>query len=312
MSIFADTARDTGELLNAYSRAIFPSVQAGVLAILIFIALSEFIPRDLSSTALWYDQLPIQDQSALTPFAPFRAGPWSDMPVSTNMGGWFAVFISLSQVAVGYGVATSGIYGLSVLAGGRKQPINSAFKLILAILRGLRVEELNERKIVYLLSWWGAIAIDTYTDIAYRSFDFTSADSIVAAMFVSILVLNLGSEYFAVHGPVRIWGLIQVAQIEAERTKQRRQRANSQKNHPSQQKGKPRSQKGHPAHSRGKPQGKPQRGQKRQPQRKDARRVRNFLGNQKKGEPGTYAIFDEHGNNVEIPAEFMEDFGHEV
>lgn len=204
---FSDILRDPIRIYTINSKIMRFFI--GALATgLMYLAITMFIPQDLSSTAAWYDSLGFQDAIDIAGTFPlFTRGIWGHIEDVSMTGGSISLLLSGFQVLMNYQTAEAGAWGTS--RNGQHE-YQSLFSLYLNRSNGI---VLNHLKIIRAFGWLTLASIDTVTDSLYKIANGGGLIKFALAVLVSTLIFNIGSEIAITWGIRMIVGFVVYSQV---------------------------------------------------------------------------------------------------
>lgn len=165
-----------------------------VVISLVFLALSigVFIPLDTFTTAQWYDRqdlVKVYTNSA-TMFS--GSGLWDSIPEVTTEAFFVAIALFVAQMYIGLQSAAVGGYT------NRSSNIAIFVWNVVSGKEKLQPNTVKWEKFAWLFAYFFIAAIDTFTDMEYRSGYWSG--NIWLTILVSIGIYNFGSEWMLVRG----------------------------------------------------------------------------------------------------------------
>lgn len=164
---------------------------------LFMLAIFRFIPKDLFTTATWFDAQRVgmlySGEASV-----FAEGSFWDItnvtvPVSEEAF-WVAVMITLLQFTFGYLIGTSGSY----INGG--QNVENPLQFLFIFSKGqVTAKNVNWKKIGYWITFLSIATFDTYTDWQFSS-KFGQRDILIVSLAYSLLIYNIASEFALMYG----------------------------------------------------------------------------------------------------------------
>jgi hypothetical protein len=188
-----DKSDDTSKREQTIAAKRATSFVAGVLAF--FSAIFWYVPKDLFTTAAWLDSRGLGLLYADSAVA-FRQGSVWDItgitvPVSEEAFR-FGAGIMLASLMFGILFQIAGSYT-------KDGQINSIFHFTVMLLTGkIRIKDVNWEKLSLLSMFVLVIGFDSYTDFQFSSR--FGEGPVLDALFYSIIIYNVMSEFFLIRG----------------------------------------------------------------------------------------------------------------